>query len=368
VIAVLLALALVAGSAPAARADGTIRVALLEGVRSIELLGQRIEVRAGEGCCARAWRTEVVRAGVSGAHVDIDGRRAAAFRLRSEAPIRVNGRDHVGPLDLVRHGPGLAVISEVPLEEYVAGVVRAEVGERWPLEALRAQAVAVRTYAAYHRQLNAAKPFHILASTAHQQYAGRVAESSVVWSATQETAGQVLRLDGQLFPAFYHTESGGHTEEPGSVFAARNMPPLRAVVCPHSTGSPHYAWSLELPLPAVAEALRRGGTDVGDVTEIEVPERTVSQRALTVAVRGTRGTASLRGNDFRRLVGYDTLKSTLFTVATERGVVRFTGRGYGHGVGLCQWGARGMAEQGYTMVQILEFYYPGAVLAPLRGR
>jgi stage II sporulation protein D len=368
VIALLVALALVAAAATAAPAD-TIRVALVEGARSVELLGDRIEVVDGEGCCARALpRADVVRASVAGPLVEIEGRRATLFRLRSTQPIRVNGREHPAPIDVVRHGAGIAVVSEIALEEYVAGVVRAEAGERWPFEALRAQAVASRTYAAYHRQLNAGKPFHIIASTAHQQYAGRVAPTSPVWGATQETVGRVLELDGQLFPAFYHTESGGYTEDPRSVFAARNMPALRPVVCPFSTASPHHVWSLDVRLADLTDALRRGGVDVGPVSGVEVTERAPSLRAVTVTVRGARGSAKVRGNDFRRMVGYDTLRSTLFAVAVDGAVARFAGRGYGHGVGMCQWGAKGMAEAGYTMPQILEFYYPGTALTTLRGR
>jgi len=309
-----------------------------------------------------------VRAAVAGALIEVEGRRAATFRLRSDAPIRLNGREYASPIDLLRNGPGIAVVSEVPLEEYIAGVIRAETGERWPFEALRAQAVVSRTYAAYHRQLNAGKPYHIVASTAHQQFAGRVAATSPIWGAVQETQGQVLRLDGQLFPAFYHTECGGYTEDPRTVFAARNMPALQGVVCPFSAGSPHFAWTADVRLADLTEALRRAGVDVGPVTGIDVNERTPSLRATGVTIRGTRGSTSLRGNDFRRIVGYDTIKSTLFAVATDGQVARFAGRGYGHGVGLCQWGSRGMAEQGFTMAQILAFYYPGTTLGPLDAR
>jgi stage II sporulation protein D len=369
-IAALLLLGLLAGLAVPARAASTIRVALVESARSVELSGSRIEITAADGCCGHAsWRADVVRASAAAdPFIEIDGRRAPAFRLRSDAPIRLNGREYPALLDLVRNGPGLAVVNEVELEEYVVGVVRAEVGERWPAEALRAQAVASRTYAAYHRQLNAARPYHLVASTAHQQYAGRVSTASPVWAAVQETAGQVLRLDGQLFPAFYHAESGGYTEDPRSVFASRTMPALRPVTCPFSAGSPHFHWALDVRLADLTEALRRGGVEVGAVTGIEVTERTPSLRATSVTLRGTRGAARIKGNDLRRLVGYDQLKSTFFAVAVDGQVAHFAGRGFGHGVGMCQWGARGMAEQGYTMAQILEFYYPGTELGPLESR
>jgi stage II sporulation protein D len=184
----------------------------------------------------------------------------------------------------------------------------------------------------------------------------------------QETAGQVLRWEGEVFPAFYHTNSGGYTEDPRTVFAARNMPGLRPVVCRLATGSPHFQWTLDLRLDDLGDLLKRGNVGVGAVRSIEVTERTASLRATVVTVRGTAGTQRLRGNDFRRVVGYDVLKSTLFAVAIDGGVARFSGRGYGHGVGMCQWGAKGMAERGSSAGQILAFYYPGATLATLAGR
>ena len=279
----------------------------------------------------------------------------------------MNGREYAGTLDALKLGDGIALVDELPLEEYLVGVLRAEAGERWPAEALRAQAIAARTYAAYQRQLNAGKPYHIIASTAHQQFAGRVPATSPAWDAVRDTAGQVLRWEGDLFPAFYHTESGGFTEDPRTVFAARNMPGLTPVRCPFSAGSPHFYWSLDLRLADLSDVLRKNDVGVGTVTAIEVTERTATLRATVVTVRGATGVVRLRGNDFRRMVGYDTLKSTLFAVVMEGDVAHFSGRGYGHGVGLCQWGARGMAEQGYTAKQILGFYYPGTTFDSLES-
>jgi stage II sporulation protein D len=364
---VALGLLLVVGVPPAA-ASGTVRVALMDSLRYAELRGTDIEISEMGGClgCAgAARRAAVVRAAWTAGVVEVDGRRAGVFRLRSEQPIRLSGREYPAVLELVGTPTGIAVVNELPLEDYVAGVLRAEANERWPLEALRAQAVVARTYAVYHRLIGAGKPYHLLASTAHQLYAGRVAGTSPVWVAVQDTQGQVLRWEGEVFPAFYHTESGGYTEDPRTVFAARNMPALKPVVCPFSAGSPHFYWSLDLPLGDLATVLTRNGLDVGRITAIEVTERTASLRAVSVAVRGTRGSVQLRGNDLRRMVGYDTLKSTLFAVAVDGRVAHFAGRGYGHGVGMCQWGAKGMAEQGYGVREILRYYYPGAMLGLL---
>ena len=364
-LAALATLAVLAATVASAAGQDTIRVAVVDGVRVAELRGGDIEiVDLGPGASG-AWRASVVRAVVVNGAVEIDGRRAPAFRLRSEGPIRLNGREYPAPLDIVRSGEGLAVVNEVPLEDYVVGVLRAEANEKWPLEMLRAQAVVARTYAAHHRNIAAGKPFHILASTAHQQYAGRVPAASPIWGAVGETAGQVLLWEGEVFPAFYHTESGGYTEDPRMVFAARNMPALKPVRCEFSAGSPHFYWSLDLRLAELTDILRRNDVNVGGIAAIEISERTPSLRAAVVTVQGARSSARVRGNDLRRMIGYDTLKSTLFAVAVDGEWARFSGRGYGHGVGMCQWGAKGMAEQGYTARKILEFFYPGTTLGSL---
>jgi stage II sporulation protein D (peptidoglycan lytic transglycosylase) len=365
--AVVLTVLLVLSIAASAAASGTIRVAVVETVRTVELRGTDIEI-TDLGTLSTPRRASVVRAVAGNGGIELDGTRGLGFRLRSAGPIRFNGREYDGTLELLPNASGLALVNELPLEDYIVGVLRAEAGDKWPLEALRAQAIVARTYAAYHRVIAAARPYHLLASTANQQYAGRVPSASPIWGAVRETAGQVLLWEGELFPAFYHTESGGYTEDPRTVFTTRNMPALKPVRCEFSAGSPHYYWSLDVRLTDLSEILRRNEVTVGSVTAIEVTERTPSLRAATVSIHGTRGIARLRGNDFRRMLGYDTFKSTLFAVAVDSQVAHFSGRGYGHGVGMCQWGAKTMAEQGYTARQIVEFYYPGTTPGVLAAR
>jgi len=361
------AAALLALSNTAMVAADTIRVAIAENLRSAELRGLNIEVsELGCAACRRSgWRTDSVRAVASGQSVEIDRRFAAGFRLTSDAPIRMNGRDYPATLEIVRYGGGLAIVNELRLEEYVVGVLRAETSEKWPAETLRAQAIVARTYAAFLRSSSAARPYDVVATTTHQVYAGRVPASSPIWDAVRDTAGRVLLLDGELFPAFYHSASGGYTEDPRLVFAAPNMPALKGIRDDFSSAAPYSYWTLDLKLSDLSDVLRRNGYDVGSVTAIEVTERTQSLRVSSLTIHGTRGAARLRGNDFRRMVGYETIKSTLFAVALDGAIARFSGRGYGHGVGMSQWGAKGMAEQGYTAEKILEYYYPGTKLGLL---
>ena len=348
---------------------GDIRVAIADGLRTVEVGGGPMMVSDLTGRVVVNDSPTWLRVNVKDAGLEVGGSRRRADGLRlapgDASSLRVNGREYPGALEIIRSGDTLTVINELPLEEYLAGAVKAEAGEKMPLEMLKAQAVVARTYAAYHRRLNAEKAFHIVASTLNQQYVGRVAPDSAVWAAVRETSGQVLLWNGDLFPAFYHTDSGGHTEDPRVVFATSNMPALRPVRVEFASDSPHHRWRLELPLPELSAALLRGGISVGRVVALDVLERSTSLRVVRIAVRGTAGAVTLRGNDLRRLVGYDVLKSTLFAVTVAGPVARFVGRGYGHGVGLDQWSAKTMADQGWSAPQIIGYYYPGAVLATL---
>ena len=299
--------------------------------------------------------------------VEWRGQRVAGLRVvpAGGGALRFQQRVYPGAIDIVGTPDGLMVVNQLPLEDYLVGAVKAEAGDKMPIEMLKAQAIVARTYAAYHRRLNAAKPYHLVAGTANQQYVGSVNADSPAWTAVRETDGLVLLWEGNLFPAFYHTDSGGHTEDPRVVFGTANMPALKPVRVDFASQSPHHEWKLDVPLSELGALLLKHGISVGRVVALEVLERSTSLRVSYIAVRGLKGTATLRGNDLRRLVGYDMLKSTLFGVVVDGPIARFAGRGYGHGVGLDQWRAKTMADLGYDASQILEYYYPGATLSTL---
>jgi stage II sporulation protein D len=352
-----------------AHGAGEIRVGLAEGLGAVEISGAPMLVQDLYGRALAEDPVTSLRVLRRDGGVEWRGKRLGGIRLMpaGPAPLRFQQRLYPGTIEVAGAPEGLIVINELPIEEYLVGAVKAEAGDKMPIEMLKAQAIVARTYAAYHRRLNAAKPYHIVAGTANQQYAGRVNADSPAWAAVMDTEGQVLLWEGELFPAFYHTDSGGYTEDPRVVFAATNMPALQPVRVEFASHSPHHAWSLEVGLAELAAALKRGGVSVGSITALRVLERSVSLRVSRISVVGTRGSATLRGNEFRRLVGYDTLKSTLFAVSVDRSSARFAGRGYGHGVGLDQASAKTMAEQGYTARQIVQYYYPGATLSSLRS-
>lgn len=367
--------ALVAGlvlATPAWALD-PVRISLAEGVRHVEIRAAD-QLTAREGGAGRppfvVPGPQFLRIVPFGAGLDIIGaRRVDGPGVRLEprrGALRIGTRDYIGAIEVWRQGDGLVVINEVGMEEYVGGTVRAEASEQWPAEALRALAVVARTFAVYQQARNTGKPFHMVAGNQDQNFAGLVLDGSPSREAARSTAGQVLTWEGRVFPAFYHSDSGGFTEPPQNVFSGDGLPPLVGVRDEFSIESPNYTWRLTIPLGVIAERLRRGGLDIGQVLRLLVIERSPSFRVARLVIEHSRGTTTLRGADFRRLMGYDALKSTLFVPVAQGGAVRFEGRGWGHGVGLSQFGAKGMADRGYTYPQILAHYYPGTTLTTLR--
>jgi stage II sporulation protein D len=372
--ALLIALALLVAT-PALAAD-PMRVAVGDGLRTVDVgATDPVTIHAGVGRRAliRVPAGRVIRLTPAARGLDViwgprDRQRVEMGTVRLEprrGPLAVGTREYGGALEVWRSGEGLLLVNELPLEEYVAGAVRAEAPERWPIEALRAVAVVARTYAVFHQQRNASKPYHLVAGSQHQNYAGRVVEGPAR-EATRTTAGQVLTWQGSVFPSFYHSDSGGFTEAPQAVFSGDGIPPLPGIRDEFSLDSPNYSWAVTLPLGVIAERLRQGALEVGEIRGFTVLERSPSFRVVRLAVDHSRGTATVKGTDFRRLVGYDVLKSTLFVPVLVDGAVRFEGRGWGHGVGLSQFGAKGMAERGYPHAQILGHYYPGTALTILK--
>jgi stage II sporulation protein D len=371
--AVVMALACSMATVAPAWALPPIRIALADGVPFVEVgIGDAVTVLdpSPRRLLFSLPGPRVVRIIPSGPGLVMVGApRVDQARIRLETrrgPLRVGTRDYVGALEIWRQGDGLLLVDELPMEEYVAGTVRGEASERWPMEALRAIAVVARTYAVFQQARAAAKVYHMVAGNQDQNFTGWVTEGSPARDAAFSTAGQVLTWQGRVFPAFHHSDSGGFTEAAQSVFSGDGVPPLEGVRDEFSMESPNYTWTFTLPLAVIGERLRKGGVDVGQVTSLTVLERSPSFRVARLAVESSRGTATLRGADFRRLIGYDALKSTLFVPVAQDGVVRFEGRGWGHGVGLSQYGAKGMADRGYAYPQILEHYFPGTALATLR--
>ena len=276
------------------------------------------------------------------------------------SPILFNNRRYNGAFSLHKdESDKITVVNILPLEEYLAGLVTSEMPSDWPLESLKAQAVTARTYALYQKDIR--KPsqaiYDVEASVLDQVYGG-ITEDDGVKDAVAATAGEILMYHGESFKSFFHSTCGSQTELPMNVWGEKNIFPV--IIDKYCARSPYNEWRYSISRLELAKRLRSAGFPAETVEDIRLEKNGGGLRAATVIIDTGGQTVFIRSNDFRKIVGFDSIKSTWFNVGIRGNYVGFAGRGFGHGVGMCQWGAKGMAEAGKSYREILKFYYPGA--------
>lgn len=271
---------------------------------------------------------------------------ADSVRFRPSGPMSVNGVKVRGDVVVVKGRTQLLVVNVIPLEDYLVGVLGGEMPAAFPLEALKAQAVAARTYALNKKLEQYGQPFHLGSTVLSQVYKGLGAEVSRTRQAVEATRGEVMTWMLQPIEAYFHASCGGRTEA-GAEALGRELPYLQPVDCPCGQ-LPTSHWTLQLG----AKELGLLGAPRGP---LEVQGRTRTGRAVKVVV----GARTMDAVTFREKLGYGQLKSLAFEVERARDGWAIQGRGFGHGAGLCQWGARMYAEKGWDYRKILRHYYPG---------
>jgi stage II sporulation protein D len=334
----------------------------------------------------RSWRME--RRGRRLRGVSPDRRNTTAW---SDEPFSVlpadpgglvgwRGRRYRGELRYVATDTAILVINVLALEDYLRGVVPLEIGPRTASDAaaVEAQAVASRSFTVA-RSLDAViRPYDLIARAADQVYGGADAETPVSDAAVRATTGQVLTFAGRIIRAPYHSTCGGSTAEPSEVWTGGTEAYLKRVIDldsqgqPWCAGSPRFRWERNVArdrlAQLVAQHLRLERPPF--IRAVRAESRSESGRVRTLAFETEGATLRLQGNDMRFALRDETgaiLNSTDFTVASydERGLM-LRGRGNGHGVGMCQWGAIGRARAGHTALQILSAYYPATEVARLQ--
>lgn len=331
--------------------------------------------------------------------------------------IAAAGTAYRGFIGFISGTSGLNLINHVDVESYLYGVVPKEIPPLSSAEALKAQAVAARSFVYNSLKKHAAEGYNLCDTTHCQVYGGLIAEHQNTNMSVDDTFGLVATYNGLPANTVYHSSSGGHTENSEKVWLTA-VPYLRAVPDPFSTNGPNSSWSIVLTSFEIEDKLETAGYKIGSVNGISIKERSESGRVTLMEVIGSRDTVELTGAQFRTIMGALTFKSTLFyigdesaagstilyaadarriseieaarkgfTVLSKNGnvtniskisaigasgiknlgsnyadVVRadefiITGKGFGHGVGMSQYGAIEMAKQGYTFDEILKHYY-----------
>lgn len=279
----------------------------------------------------------------------------------------IGRRRYRGPLILRRNrDKTVTAIEEVAVEDYLQGVLPHEMDPSWPLEALKAQAVVARTFA--YTQLGKFRQhgFDLTADTRSQVYGGLGAGHDTIRRAVSETHGEVLGYQGQILSVYYHACCGGHTAHAAAVWggATQVPPPLWGVRDRFCERSPLARWSVFFTYDEILAALQRRRLIGGPLRRFEIGRRDRMGYVRTFLARVGSEDLTVAANDFRNWIGNTQMRSTRVQRIRKRANgIEFLGQGSGHGVGLCQWGARLQAEKGQDYERLLEFYFPKATLS-----
>jgi stage II sporulation protein D len=281
-----------------------------------------------------------------------------------DSVVSLNGKKYRGYFVLLSDGGGLlSVINHVGLEDYLKGVVPSEMPKDWPLEALKAQAVAARTYALYTRSQTEQEDYDLLSDINDQLYRGMERENERTDLAVRQTAGMLLTYENRLAQTLYHSTSGGRTENAEAVFNGGKIPYLKSVRCEFDRESPYYVWQHSMRFSELQSALSRYGIRTGRINGVSLRSRTRTSRIKELNIHTRKGRIIIDAKELRKAVGTKQIKSTRFTLRRRGERITFKGIGYGHGVGLCQFGAKGMAEKNYDFRKILQYYYRGTTIS-----
>jgi stage II sporulation protein D len=359
---------------PARASAMELRVAIKDGVSQVKV-GSSTPAVLRDG----AYRTLGDIAAMNAFNAQSNGGKVALSRWqagqiwiepREGGYVFIGDRWYRGRTLLVPTSKGLIAINYVDLEHYLYSVLGGEMNGNWPPEALKAQAIAARSYALFKREHASNRIFDVGDTPTWQVYDGLVDESVGTQAAVEATKGQVLTYKGQIIEAVFHSSAGGCTENVEDVWT-QVLPYLRSVK-DFDQGSPVYQWTKTFSRRELSKRI----SGVGNIVSLEPERVTGCGRIVTMKVVGDRGTRSVSGESLRSALG---LKSTLFRITPQTAsasgkeksqslpvVFQVNGQGFGHGLGMSQWGAYNLAHQGANYLQILLHYYSNTTLAKIQ--
>jgi len=351
-----------------AHADQLVRVQLADGLKSAQIQtsgkvyistenGKKYKVSKPETLQVKLIAKDKLQIGALTADTSL------IIEPSKDVKLTFDKNTYTGKFYLIPSGTTFSIVEYTDLEDYLLGVLPYEMSYSWPLEALKAQAVAARTYTQMQLK-NSKANFDLYNDVRSQMYKGSGKVYDSVRQAVEGTKGQVLTYKGELFNTYYHANCGGGTDDAkiwtGS--SASTIKPLQGASCKTDSHSKSYSWKATIPSKSIDSFVNKNGLS-GSVTKIKVQERTKTKRAITLQFTTPKGSKTLSCAKFRLAVGASLLKSCKITsVSKTSGGFAFAGNGYGHGIGMCQDGAKGMAENGKTYKQILENYFPSSDL------
>lgn len=367
---ILLCLVLSAGSLAFAQEakENIMRVCVLKGAESIKLtvdgaykVYSRDNELIKEG--KSLYRTKVTAAAEGLMFGDAPiGQDAIRIKSSKDGRVYIDKWRFRGEIDIIKTKDSkLIVVNYLDVEDYLYGVLYHEVSHRWPYEVLKAQAIAARTYALYQKSVMKDKDYDVTADIYSQVYGGRANEKYRTNRAVNLTKGKVMIYKGEIFPAYFHATCGGFTEDAANMWNI-SLSCLKGVECKFCKKSKHYNWKRKVKLSDLEAALAKAGYTVKGITDIKIESRNKSNRINNLIITSASGELKIPGKDFRMAVGPNLLKSNNYEVYILGDTAVFKGIGWGHGVGMCQWGAYFMSKKGFKASEILRHYYSGVTI------
>ena len=300
--------------------------------------------------------------------------------IETSGNCKYGGKTYRGSWAVLSTDSGIAVINRLPVEDYLKGVVPHEIGrlKRDRFEASKAQAVAARTYTYSHMDSRKSQGFDIYADTRDQVYSGSDGEDSLTNEAIRATRDLVIKYNGNLIEAYYHSTCGGKTETP-EVWGQESKPYLVSVsdsaegraFCEPSR---YIKWEEKFDKAKIADIFQKNAENAradkifsfSKVEQIFITEKFPSERIKTLVVFTDKGSFEVSGDRVRQLFARNgkSLPSSMFTVSQNKNDFTVNGSGFGHGIGMCQYGAMARAKAGQTFEEILKAYYTGVTIEP----
>ncbi|MFH0731826.1 MAG: SpoIID/LytB domain-containing protein [Candidatus Omnitrophota bacterium] len=276
----------------------------------------------------------------------------------------INKNLYRGTLQIVKTKDGLlSAINMLGIEDYIKGVLYHEISNKWPMEAIKAQAVTSRTFAIYQAQQNAGNDYYLNADVKSQVYRGVFAEKYRTDKAVDQTKGEILICGNKILPAFFHSTCGGSTENVSNLWKVSSKA-LKGIRCSFCGNAPLFNWKAAIPLTEIADKISKTKGRISQIQTINILSRNRSGRVSNVKIIADKNIV-ISAKDLREILSPRIIRSTNFVVTIIGDAAVFHGRGWGHGVGMCQWGTFAMAKKGYDYKQILEYYYPKAEVVEL---
>lgn len=356
-----------------ALSDTQVRVRVLKLPLPLEIRGQAVAfkkifqpgIQPAANSPVEIFTVESRRVSGNPVYIVRNGQKMARFSekfleiKKSMGPIWFGEKQLRPPLLMALHATHADIISSVDLNTYLTNVVLSEIPSSWPDEAIKAQSVATRTYTTFQMKARENQAYQLDASVLDQVYRHHEVskQSQRIEKLVRETDNEILLQNGNTIKAYYHSDCGGHTEAPNWVWNSNSNEDTGTTADDHGPYAKRSHWMFSISLKELKTKL--ASLRSLDFNHFQVLAQSPTQRVSRI---GFSEEDSISGDELRKIIGYQKIKSTLFKLKITNGVAQFSGKGFGHGSGLCQWGARSLADRGFDHREILRHYYPRAKL------